>query len=519
MKTGLSDYISIIKTISSLISIKASVTQAMLLFEMSIKEITEFFNGDFAFIYFRYVLDGGEEQEFSRSYGLPEEQCIFINNFVRSNISPSNPNFRDDNQYLYHISQYLSSDISSNEPIRSSGVKTLMTIPLLALDTELGSFSIYFTSNKTISKETMDFLSVFGELLANSYISRISHQNLLDKEVHRYDYFWKSYEATLILDEHLNILDANEIGNEILGIALWVSSTNRDTNRPKFTDFIDRSDTALVVTTIQNLNIGDLSKQISVDWRYKLSAENRPEVIKIIFGFTKVSNRAGNLRIIASGRTHQMKEPVAVSTTHGDDENIIAKLSDFKDLFTKKPGEAARLAKDEFFPAAFAFVVNEETGPIPLVSAPEYDLGEEGLVESAVRLMVALNTDQIESQYYIIGSSPWSDPDGELRWIAFSRHNPNARGNVEFHLLGLVIQRNLLNVLHKMMSIILGVLLGAMNTYLGIIEDDNADFCSVKFDGDRNFSTISLIREALDELRVISSEVLGATLTGQDDII
>ncbi|MHA2091854.1 MAG: hypothetical protein ACW98K_13455 [Candidatus Kariarchaeaceae archaeon] len=509
MKNGLSQYVSLFKTISSLISIKSSLTQALILFDLFIRDITDLFEADFAFIQFEYQLSVSETQTFLRGYGLPEEQCIFIDNYVKDNIVPSNTDAESTNNYIYHINTMMSGESRSFETIRVTGVKTVLIVPILSTDLEQGHFSIYFTDKVEVTAKDLELLSSIGELLANAYINRQSYQFIYDQESVRDDYFWKSYEALFILDEDFHILDNNSTGKEILGITEY-------TPKLKLTDFVDQTDIALIVTNIQNLNIGDLSKLVATSWNYRTIDDGEMISIKVVFGFTKILNKEGSTRIIASGRPQFIREPMAMQTTLSSDQDIITKLTEFRELFTDDQESAAKLAKETFVPAAFALIVNEETGPMPLVSSPEVDGYE--IMEETIRLMAGLNTDQIISQYYITGSSPWSDPSGELRWIAFSKSNPKARGNLEFHLMGIVIRQNLLTVLPQMVQVILGILLGGMNTYLGILNDDEADFVTKKFDGDRNFSTISIIREALDELRIISSEILGATLTGSDNL-
>ncbi|MHA2248932.1 MAG: hypothetical protein ACXAD7_01155 [Candidatus Kariarchaeaceae archaeon] len=506
MKKGFTSYLQLFKTISSLISIQASSTQAMILFDFFIRDITELFNGDYAFIQLNYQREGDQEINLSRAYGLPEEQCLYINNYAKANILPSNQDFHVENRYVYHFGKLISNDLYPNEPIRTSGVKTIISVPILSTNPEYDSLSIYFTSDIEIGTDQLEFLFTLGELLANAYIYRLSYQQQLDKEAVRNDYFWKSYESLLVLDETLTILESNETGRELLGSQAFAKA--------RITEYIEKEDIALVVSAVQNLNEGDLSKIIPVTWMYSITPDQDPEIVKINFGFTKIRNSDGLIRIIASGRVQHVKEAITMRTTLTTSGDIISKLADFKDLFERDSESAAKIAKDEFFPAAFALIVNEETGPMPLVSAPQTDHYK--IMEETIRLMAGLNTDQIVSQYYITGSSPWSAPIGEFRWIAFSKQNPKARGKLEFHLIGIVIEQNLLTVLPKMVQILLGILLGGMNTYLGILNDDNADFTTQKFDGDRNFSTITIIQEALDELRTISTEILGATLTGSD---
>jgi hypothetical protein len=160
------------------------------------------------------------------------------------------------------------------------------------------------------------------------------------------------------------------------------------------------------------------------------------------------------------------------------------------------------------FPAAFFFTANEKTGPIVVTSSPteHVDLAAEG----AIKLMAGLSTNQIIEHGYITGSTPWDIPSGEMHWIAFSRVNQIARGGVEIHALGIVAKQNLLLARPSFNQAVLGILLGGMNSYLNVLNEDDVDITTEPFFQDRNFSTLSLIQEVLDELRVMSCEVLAA---------
>ena len=92
-------------------------------------------------------------------------------------------------------------------------------------------------------------------------------------------------------------------------------------------------------------------------------------------------------------------------------------------------------------------LVNEITGPLPMQSSPDIDLMT--IMPETIRILAAINTTEVVNQGYMTGSTLWAKPNGELKWIAFSRNNPIARGNVEFHVIGIVVERNLIAVISK----------------------------------------------------------------------
>ena len=137
-------------------------------------------------------------------------------------------------------------------------------------------------------------------------------------------------------------------------------------------------------------------------------------------------------------------------------------------------------------------------------------MNHDEVFEESIRLLAGLNTNQILKHGYLSGTTPWSHPPGELRWIAFSIHNEKARGNTEIHLIGVVTAPNLLMVKPEIAQVLYGLLLGGMNSYIETIIDDKVDFCTQVFDPNNFYSTISIIENHLLELRKSSAELLAA---------
>ncbi|MDH5404577.1 MAG: hypothetical protein OEY49_18900, partial [Candidatus Heimdallarchaeota archaeon] len=239
----------------------------------------------------------------------------------------------------------------------------------------------------------------------------------------------------------------------------------------------------------------------------------QPFHITMKFGFTRILMPNTEIRTIASGRLNLPKpgiySPKSIINTM--DQEILRNLKIYWELYQADPDEATLLANDVFFPAAFALVVNEESGPLPLVTSPKVDIND--IMEEVIRLIAGLNANKIVEQYYITGSQPWSKPHGDFRWIAFFRNNIEARGNVELHVLGVVTATNLLLAKPTLNQAILGILLGTMNSYLTIIEDDGADFITKSYHHDKYFSTLSLISDSLNEMRNVCGEILAAYMS------
>ena len=63
-------------------------------------------------------------------------------------------------------------------------------------------------------------------------------------------------------------------------------------------------------------------------------------------------------------------------------------------------------------------------------------------------------------------------------------------------------------------QLIFGILLSGMNNYVQILNDDKADFTTKEYGWNTHFSTLSLIKNSLEEVRDFASELFAATLTG-----
>ncbi|MCH8907414.1 MAG: hypothetical protein IH840_10025 [Candidatus Heimdallarchaeota archaeon] len=506
MEFDLDEISFFLNNLSSLISVQASPSQTLSLFDSVLGELNRYFDADHSYIMFQVQVGDYPSKVFSRAVGLPEEQCTYINNYARKNLRPSNPN-NPFNRLIYQLGKLDTADTSREDSL--SGVKTILIIPIMSGDPSSASISLYFKQSREFKNDDLEFISSIGNLITNAYTSKLLIQSLMDRDRDRNDYFWKLYDAILILDEDLKIIDTNESGREILGYK-W---TEQNTALP-IADFTNLEDFEQMKKIIQNLRKGELSREVIVDWSPKYGSSATLKT-KLAFGFTKIQDQDNRTRIISSARIQQIEDAfsdASLRNTLTSGINLVSNLSNYRESFIQNPKETIEIVKEEIFPSSFIFIVNEITGPQALSSSPEVEMIH--LLTDIIPLMSSLNTEQIITQHYITGSVPWSNPDGELRWISFVRQNDNARGNVEIHLIGIVVQRDLLTILPQFVQILLGILLGGMNKYLELLEEDDADFITSAFHQDRNFSTLTLIKDELNEMRSSASEIFGATLTG-----
>ncbi|MHA2099588.1 MAG: hypothetical protein ACW99A_13005 [Candidatus Kariarchaeaceae archaeon] len=488
-----------INDISSLVSFQTSKQHSYDIISVLLQEIANVTNADYTYLTYSMKNPNIKDPFFSRSYGIPEEQCMVFNQIIDDIISKGDASVQ--NQYLFPLGQ-----INGIKQFYDIGeVKTAIRIPLMSSDLLDGYIYAYYCKDQHIDPEIFEFLSAIAGLIANALISKETFTSEFNRIFAQQDYFQKLYNSVLILDENLFIVNANEAGVELLGGLHPTQDL-----RLNIAQFVNQDTLSSILAVLDDLKVNELSKEISVKWI--VNPEN-PEnsTVNVVFGFTKL-NKSGFIEYVASGRITQLKEALTIKSRSNVDFDLLSRLSDFKRSYLENSQDTLKLFKTEFFPSAYVMLVNEITGPLPLQASPDIDLMS--IMPETIRILAAVNTTEVVNQGYITGSTLWAKPNGELKWIAFSRNNLTARGNLEFHVIGIVVERNLIAVMPQLNQLIFGILLSGMNNYIQILDDDKADFTTKEFSGDRNFSTLSLVRNNLEEIRDFASELFAATLTG-----
>ncbi len=497
MQVDLNKILTMVNDISSLVSFQTSKQHAFDIIGLLLQEIADAVNADFTFLTFTMKNPNIQERMFSQSFGIPEEQCMVYNKIIDEITDKEEKDVSS--KYLFHLNGF-----SKRYDLRN--VKTAIKIPIMSSDLLDGYVFAYFTKEQEFEPAIFEFLSSIAGLIANTLISKETFLTEFNQLYTQQEYFQKLYNSILILDENLFITNVNDAGAELLGGIKPNPNVQFNLSR-----HIPEESLSLILSVLDDLKINELSKEISVKWI--IDPHNlEGAIVNVVFGFTKL-NRFGNFtEYLASGRITQIKENLTIKSRSNVDFDLVTRLTEYKASYLENAYDTLKIFKTEFFPAAYVMIVNELTGPLPLQSSPESDLM--GVMQETIRIFAAINTSEIINQGYITGTTVWANPGGELKWIAFGRNNPNARGNIEFHVIGLVTERNLIAVMPQLNQLIFGILLSGMNNYVQILNDDKADFTTQEYNWNSNFSTLSLIKNNLEEVRDFASELFAATLTG-----
>ena len=504
MKLTNDNILTLLKDISSLASFQTSINQVNDVVDLLLREILELVEFDGIYIGFKFKENISGIQIFSRCVGIEIHIAEQINQLVNKNYATllknnSNPNV------LSLIDLY---ERYKSIPAELSKFQSVIRIPLLLADVDQSLIFLYSSGYKVLEEADINILSTIGIMMTTNINMKFASQELFNRKTLVNNYFEKLWNAVLVVDENFFIVYANAAGRELIGGKMPI-----DDQSMNLSQFVSSKDLEPILQLLGDLRDGEISKELTIRWL----VDGGPTSIQLSIGFTKTQNIERFTHYILSGRILSLKESLTIKSRSDVDFDLVTRLLEIREYYMENSLGALMTIKTEMFPAAFAFVVNEESGPLPLVTSPDVPGFE--LMQDTIRLMAGLNTTEIVNQVYISGTTPWSHPHGELRWIAFTRANTKARGNTEFHLIGIVIERNLVNIIPQLNQLVFGILLGGMNNYLSLLDDDKADFVTTLFNNDRNFSTITLVKRTLEELRDFASELLPATLSNLQSAI
>ncbi len=458
------------------------------IFSTLLANLTEMFKADYSYISFLFENQAFKENRYQTSYRIPIDYCYNLNIITAKRSST----ILDTNyQYVFSINDIT--DERTSTSAKELGIKSFLSVPILGTDASLASINLYYSQNITLSPQFIADVHTLSELMVLTFQAAYTKSRKQEEALSRKDYYLNAYEYILVLDNHYFIQDINNrmmnyigkklVNTELNFTSLLVNQTNIDTfysvvKSIEFNEIVD-----VEIFTIKIEDFEELVLQCSI--------------IKILSDYNEV-------RFIISGRPINDTETRSNTT---QESYILPQIDEFKRMFTLNQEIAIDKFRSAFFPSAYAMAVNEESGPILISSSPNTDKNE--IFQEIIKLMAGLNIDQLMKQMYITGTTPWSIPQGKLHWIAFTISNEEARGKIEIHLVGIVVKQFLINAIPALLQSLSGSLMGAMNDYISIINEDEADFVTTEYHGDRNFSTITLIHESLDYLRHITTMLLG----------
>lgn len=471
------------------------------LVESVLSDICSIFHADYGFISFEITSHYLKSSLITKVYGLTLETAQILNDYTNTAKLINTKLFDTDFQYVYDLKTGGDSELP---PVANQlSIKKIVSVPISGMDKSIGVINLYYTSTVNIDNEILGSIHAIGNLLVNVFRTREAYQSYQEEENLRKDYFFKLPNYHFIIDTSYSILEFNENVLKLIGDKILY--------RPyKFTDFIESTDEIRTFGKICDyLELNESSDELIFNLKlpnYALDVEEGEIVKPFQIIFKKVRTVKTDLGFLISA-----KELVKWKSTISDDEaynkSIIAKLSQFKGIYDISPKEAVKYAKNIFYPAAFAFALNEMTGPIPIAASPPINLSS--VMGEGINLLASLNSEQIQVQSYITGMFPWQEPEGEINWIAFIQKNEKARAKSEIHVIGVVTRKNLLTAQPRLMQAMYGNLMGAMNTHIRILTDDKADFVTKAYQNDRNFSTVALLERHLENIRTVCAELLG----------
>jgi len=424
--------------------------------------------------------------------GLAEEQCDYI-----ATILQKDPETRFDFEYY---------KLQTNSQVdRSAMLRKVSNVTRMAKINYSGRFLtkfFLFADNEIEVSSEMNLLyNQVAVQCANTYYSKTTtgqELNRLEFRLHAVD---DNPLPIIILDRAFRPIKFNSQTDKLLG----------DINQFEEDNLLNSKVLQLVtdeIEQISNLQLNESFKITRTTLNLTAYSSYRVDSVDVDLVISKFSSNSEiyfvmDLILLDVERTTQLR-----SILKDTNQSLQAELRSYAQFYNDNVQEAMEYGISTYFPAAFAMTINEESGPMVLTSSPMID--PDMVLEETIRLLAGLNTNHIMEQGYITGVSPWSNPIGELRWIGFYIPNEKARGDVEVHVIGLVNVSNLLITKAEMSNTLLGLLLGAMNQYVTTIKEDNADFITTPFYGNRHFSTLSIIQNILLELREGSAEVLAA---------
>ncbi|MFV2014900.1 MAG: hypothetical protein ACC656_05710, partial [Candidatus Heimdallarchaeota archaeon] len=330
-----------INDISSLVSFQTSKQHSYDIISVLLQEIASVVNSDYTYLTFTMKNPSINNRNFSRSYGIPEEQCMVFNQIIEKIITKGNVDVST--QYLFPLSKIN----GVNQFYDIGEVKTAIRIPIMSSDLLDGYIYAYFCKEQEINPEIIEFLSSIAGLISNSLISKETFLAEFNRIKSQQDYFQKLYNSILILDENLFILNTNEAGAELIGGIH--PSENLKFN---VANHVSNDTLGSILAVLDDLKVNELSKEISVRWIINPEEPNN-STINVVFGFTKLQRLGDFTEYIASGRITQLKETLIIKSRSNVDFDLLSKLSEFKNSYLENTQDTLKIFKREFFPAAF----------------------------------------------------------------------------------------------------------------------------------------------------------------------
>lgn len=184
-------------------------------------------------------------------------------------------------------------------------------------------------------------------------------------------------------------------------------------------------------------------------------------------------------------------------------------------LQTKKPHGSPKIKLEDAIPSAYLVTMNELTGPSIACSSPPAETDadmdfDEKTIGSAIKLVTALDFEDVIAHAHVLASFPWAEPVGTLYYVAFTLGNPNARGGTELHIVGVNVRRDLADQIAGLRGVVDGFLHNAKNEVAWQIANFGANYATGERDNDGARAATKPISQILLDLRTKTLEHLCA---------
>ncbi|MCY3413547.1 MAG: hypothetical protein INQ03_18035 [Candidatus Heimdallarchaeota archaeon] len=487
------EVMDLLTQLSGMNAVTGNKDQLNYLFELILARFCKIFDADYAYIEFPIPSNSFEINKIQKAHGISTEVCYSLKNLTKK--IPQNLDLDTNFQYLYSIENIR--DKSLVDVPYQLRIRNIISIPILGTDSDLGSINLYFTAS--IDPSSMDYsaIHILADLLASTYLNSHSHIKVAEDISARNEYFENTFEELYVLDDLFFVIETNKRARSFLGLGKGTAELN-------FTSiFGDQAEIDTFYSVMSTLTENIPSEEMIFSLNPPINPENKKSVSMISTKFISAKNEIRYIISTRPIREIQRRDPTSFVEAGG----LMQKIQNFEKLFSVNHELAISSYQDEFFPASIAMCLNEITGPVFIGSSPI--ISSNDVMQQVIKLMVGFDSDTLINQGYSTGTTPWKFPEGDLHWIAFTIANPKARGGIETHALGIIVRRNLITTRTHLLQNLIGSLMGSMNDYISIIDDDDADFVTTQYHNNRNFSTISLINESLAYLRHIAIELLG----------
>ncbi|MDH5647968.1 MAG: hypothetical protein OEZ01_18300, partial [Candidatus Heimdallarchaeota archaeon] len=162
--------IKLLKYLSGLSSIDTTLSQNDTFIHLILQELSSIFHADYAYIGFYIQQSGSSRKLFSKSYGLPEEQCIYLNSLVTKKRIKTTSTKLQTHASVYQLGNVVSVDMGNQQKTETIGIKTIIQLPIFSNSNQNGSIALYYSKPSKLESQNLDYLYIIGEMISNLFL-------------------------------------------------------------------------------------------------------------------------------------------------------------------------------------------------------------------------------------------------------------------------------------------------------------------------------------------------------------